>query len=94
MGSEMCIRDRCDDGVRELVIGDFGPRWRLLGFMAQNSSTGRVGPREHGRAKTKERQAERGRKSARGCRAMWHVVAVPRGTVVPRVVLSRLLFGG
>jgi len=48
----------------------------------------------HGRAKTKEHQAERGRKLARGCRAtwhgraMWHGVAVPRGTVVPRVVFA------
>jgi len=28
--------------------------------------------REHGRARTKERQAERSRKVARGCRATWH----------------------
>ena len=28
--------------------------------------------REHGHAKTKEHLAERGRKSARGCRATWH----------------------
>ena len=35
---------RCDDGVKELVIGDFGPRWRLLGFVTQNSRIGTVGP--------------------------------------------------
>ena len=68
----------------------------VLGFMAQNLGYrhGETMLREHGRARTKERQAERGRKVARGCRAtwhgraMWHGVAVPRGTVVPRVVFA------
>ena len=59
----------------------------LLDFMTQNLGYrhGESILHRHGRTKTKERQAERGRKSAR--------VAVPRGTVVPRAVLLPLLLG-
>ena len=60
----------------------------MLGFMAQNLGYrhGETMLREHGRARTKERQAERGRKVARG--------SVPRRTVVPRVVFAVSLLGG
>ena len=70
--------------------------WKLLGFMAQN-----LGYRheetmlcEHGRARTKERQVEKGRKVARGCRASWHGRAMWHGVVVPRVVFAASLLGG
>ena len=50
------------------------PELKLLDFRAQNLGYRHGEPmlHRHGRAKTKERQAEKDRKPARGCRATWH----------------------
>jgi len=77
-----------DDDIRELVIGDFGPRWRLLGFAAQNRRSGTVGPcytntDVSGQRRVKPRE---GRKSVQESRAI--------GTVVPRVFWLGSFGGG
>jgi len=79
---------RCDGGVRELAIGDFGPRWRLLDFVAQNPSIGTVGPcyANTGVSGQRGKKPREDSKTTQGHHAMWHGVTVPRGTVMPRVV--------
>ena len=64
--------------------------------MAQNLGYrhGETMLREHGRARTKERQAEMGKKVARGCRATWHGVAVPRAVFAASSAWRLGLFGG
>ena len=63
------------------VVGDFGPRWRLLGCGPKSESSGRHGLR-HGRAAgwhghqlalgRRETQSSEGRDLARSDRATWH----------------------
>ena len=70
----------CDDGVRDLLFGDFGPRWRLLGFVAQNPTMARWD-----RAMTTRSCQDEG---ARRRRRQKIGTVVPLGTVMPRMVLS------
>jgi len=63
----------CGDGVTELVIGYFGPRWRLLGFVAQNQRNGTVGSCQTTRACQAEEATTKGsRELARGDRTTQH----------------------
>jgi len=51
----------CDDGGKEWMIEDFGPRWRLLGFVAQNQRDGTMGPCQTARACQVEEPTMKGR---------------------------------
>jgi len=68
----------CNDGGRELVIGDSGPRWRLLGFVVQNQRNDTVGPYQTTLARQAEEATTKGgRDLARVGRARWHYCAIP-----------------